>query len=308
MTDTHTNNQCASTPIGEAITAEAIARRNDFSITRKAGGWKWSHPVLSDPAQKHRSEDGAWRGACNFFYANNFVRTHKNDPIRLQTKSQQGMPTMPFIVQPIISSTTLQPYGYEILYRGKHPKNWQIVDMTMLRFLSQYSVPQPLFVNLSNQTILSLDERLLFAAHARNTLYLEWSESVIDEVKFERIKFLLSNWAEKGLRIVIDDFGKGRDAFDRLFSFDKVHAIKIDGQLMKTMESNAFARKMMSLVVATCKEKGICTIAECIETPAQFSAMLALGVEQQQGWYIDKLFAGTEKRPVHESNSVLQLR
>lgn len=273
--------------LSPTMTAEYLARTSGYSVKKKGVLWLWEDKNGNQCTAGETTETRAWKNACDSFYASTFLRRDARNPIRIQSGAKKDAPTIPYIVQPIVRAFDFSPFGYEILYRGRHPVVWKSVDKAMLRFLAKHTVDIPLFLNLSNETVLSLDENLLFEAHERNSIFLEWSEMVVAESKFEQIKSLLKRWGDRGLRIVIDDFGKGRDALERMFAFDSIHAIKVDGHLVNVMEKNALACDIVGHLVRNCKNRGIQTVAECIETHAQYKLIEKMGFDMVQGYYID---------------------
>lgn len=275
---------------------EAVAKASGYTASEmRAGdssGWVWQSPYEKVAiGTLHKDVDACWREAYGNFTAHHFVANGPTADIRLYDKSNHDI-VHPFCLQPIVTVGHFKPFGYEILYRGKHPADWIAVDTLMLEFLSQHAVKAPLFVNLSNEAVLTVDDQLLFRAHEINEIYFEWSEVVVDEMTFQNILARLVAWSERGLRIMVDDFGKGRDCFERMFAFKDIAGIKLDGSLVKLAMHNHFARDVLRKIVADCKSKGMITIAECIETVGHHEVSMDLGVALVQGWYVDDEIKG----------------
>lgn len=199
---------------------------------------------------------------------------------------------LPFIAQPLLQPHSNEVFGYEVLYRGPHPadKNWRAIDESVLAHLAQTKMTAPLFVNLSNDTILTIDEEVLFAVHHKNIVYFEWSEALSDERKFRSVIDKINDWTKRGLRFVIDDFGAGRDGFERLFAVERVTAVKFDGGFFNTALNNPMASKMLEHIVAECANRNILTVGECIETEMGYRFAASLGLDLAQGYFIDDLY------------------
>ena len=103
----------------------------------------------------------------------------------------------------------------------------------------------------------------------------------------------LSALRDAGIRVCIDDFGAGSAAFDYLRGLS-VDAVKIDGALVRDVESDARTRTMVSHLAELCGSLNLTTIAEMIETEEAATALQALGVGYGQGW----LFGRPEAEPV----------
>jgi len=209
----------------------------------------------------------------------------------IELAEQRTSTILPFIAQPLLQPRNREVYGFEVLYRGvKGDNSWLRIDESMLIYLSQHKLNATLFVNLSNDTVLGIDSGLLFSAAAKNTIYFEWSESVSSEEVFRQVIARINDWSQQGLSFVIDDFGAGRDGFERLFSIDKVAAIKFDGSFFRMASQNPFARKLVSHIILECANKQIMTVGECVETSDEFRLAESLGVDLVQGFYVDALY------------------
>lgn len=210
----------------------------------------------------------------------------------------QPVEALPFIAQPLLQPRNSEVFGFEVLYRGVHPtdKNWTSIDESVLRWLAKNKISAPLFVNLSNDTIMSIDEKLLFEAHSKNTIFYEWSEVVSDQRQFLQITEKINQWTQDGLRFVIDDFGAGRDGFERLFKLGQVTAVKFDGGFFRTALENPLARKMIEHIVTECALTGILTVAECIETENEYRFAESLGFDLAQGFYVDDIYTAATVR------------
>lgn len=216
----------------------------------------------------------------------------------LDMANVQPVGALPFIVQPLLQPRNSELFGFEVLYRGVHPvdKNWTSIDESVLRWLAENKVSSKLFVNLSNDTIMAVDEELLFAVHKQNTIYFEWSEVVSDQRQFLMITEKINRWTQRGLRFVIDDFGAGRDGFERLFKLGQVTAVKFDGSFFRTAFTNSFARKLVEHIVKECAYANILTVAECIENDDEYRFAQSLGFDLVQGFYVDDIYTAATTR------------
>ncbi len=90
-----------------------------------------------------------------------------------------------------------------------------------------------------------------------------------------------------GFKVYLDDFGAGAAGFQYLKNL-RVDAVKIDGAYIKdaieSREDRAFLRSMVML----CKELGIETVGEWIETKEHADLLQDIGVDYGQGYYYGK--------------------
>lgn len=91
----------------------------------------------------------------------------------------------------------------------------------------------------------------------------------------------------EGFRVYLDDFGAGAAGFQYLKKL-KVDALKIDGDYVRnateSREDRAFLRSMVTL----CKDLGIVTVGEWVETKEHAELLTAIGVDYGQGYYFGK--------------------
>lgn len=232
------------------------------------------------------------------------MHTHFSLPVRpgfypLVSKIIAPTETVPFVVQPLLHTNSAELYGYEALYRGPWPTQslgWLEVDLTLLRYLSKSTVEAPLFVNLSNETILTIDEEILFAAGANNQIYFEWSEAVADDKEFQKIVERINRWSLAGLRFVIDDFGTGRDGLERMFAVEGISVVKIDAGMFRTASGNSMARRMLENLITECSAKDIVTVAEGIETSCDLTLAKSMGCHCVQGYFINDVYAADQQQ------------
>lgn len=88
-----------------------------------------------------------------------------------------------------------------------------------------------------------------------------------------------------GSRIALDDFGSGLSSFGYLKNLP-VDVLKIDGQFVREMASNAIDREMVRAIAQIACAMGIDTVAEFVEDAATKEALRALGIDYAQGYHI----------------------
>ncbi|WP_453977836.1 EAL domain-containing protein [Brevundimonas sp. Marseille-Q4549] len=102
----------------------------------------------------------------------------------------------------------------------------------------------------------------------------------------------LAGLRETGIKVCIDDFGAGAASFDYLRKLS-VDAVKIDGAIVKDVETDERATAMLRSIVELCRSMKLETIAEMIETDGVANTLKGLGVDYGQGW----LFGKAEAEP-----------
>ena len=88
-----------------------------------------------------------------------------------------------------------------------------------------------------------------------------------------------------GATIAIDDFGSGASSLARLRSlpFD---AVKLDGSLIKGIDSDTAARDVIQAVIGLVHSLGARAVAEGVETQGQYDMLRIMGCDAAQGYAI----------------------
>ena len=93
-----------------------------------------------------------------------------------------------------------------------------------------------------------------------------------------------------GHLICLDDYGAGAASLSYLRSLD-VDFVKIDGRYVQRLVAGSRDATIVKHLAALCRELGVTTIAEMIETPEVEAVVRDLGVDLGQGWQFAKPLA-----------------
>lgn len=89
------------------------------------------------------------------------------------------------------------------------------------------------------------------------------------------------------VKIAIDDFGSGYSNFERLLEYTP-DILKIDGSLIKNIETDEFSRSLVETIVTFAKKQNIETIAEFVENENIYNILNEIGVDYSQGYFFGK--------------------
>lgn len=207
-------------------------------------------------------------------------------------------PSKAFEMQAIVSIQDSSLYGYEFLYRGKvrptSSAGWTAIDQALVSHLRNLELDQAraCFINLSHESLLAIPDDELIAAAARNDMRYEVSEAIADDRLFARVCEKVNRLSAIGLDFVVDDFGAGLDGNRRLYSLDRVSAVKVDRELLLKATERSAAAGMLKASVRHWNETGIVTIAEGVESAALLEFSEEMGFKLAQGFHLDKLALG----------------
>lgn len=97
----------------------------------------------------------------------------------------------------------------------------------------------------------------------------------------------------------IDDFGSGYSNFDYLSKYD-IDMVKIDGSLIKNLDTDKRSFKLVANMVQFCRELNLKTVAEYVHNEAVFEKVQSLGIDYSQGFYFAKP-APIDEIEIHQS-------
>ena len=103
----------------------------------------------------------------------------------------------------------------------------------------------------------------------------------------ELVKEFINEVKKYGVKIAIDDFGSGYSNYVRLLDF-QIDILKIDGSLIKNIESDKFSQSIVKSIVTFAKENNIKTVAEFVENENIAKIITNLGIDYSQGYFYAK--------------------
>lgn len=215
--------------------------------------------------------------------------------------------TMAF--QPIVDIATRSVWAHEALVRGTEgqPAGWvlaQVTDANRYAFdqacriraielaqglgietkLSINFLPNAVYhpaaciratLDAADRTGLPVDRLVFEVTEAEQTLDRAHLQSIMQEYK------------RQGFTTAIDDFGAGFSGLNLLAEFQP-DVIKLDMDLIRNIDGNRTRHAIVAGVLATCRELGIATVAEGVETVAEAKVLAGLGVSLMQGYLFAK--------------------
>jgi EAL domain-containing protein (putative c-di-GMP-specific phosphodiesterase class I) len=213
--------------------------------------------------------------------------------------------------QPIFSTKSYKVAKYEMLIRMLSPNDDVIPPNLFLPFIRNtrvyttltkvvldkavatlLSTDYHLSLNLDLQDILNDDIIALFTTAfedekslaQRITIEILEHEEIQD---FENIKERIQCLKSLGFSIALDDFGSGYANFRYLIDLD-LDILKIDGTIIKNIDTDKGAYSVVKSVISLAKEMDMKVVAEQIETKEELETLLKLNVDYLQGYYLGR--------------------
>ncbi len=187
--------------------------------------------------------------------------------------------------------TILSPFFF--LEQSKKVKSYQYLTRIMITktFEKFVNLDCDFSINLtfsdihSKETMRVLHENLIKHG-CGNRLILELVESE-DLQHLDEVTLFIEKVKQYGCKVAVDDFGAGFSNFSYLAKLD-LDFIKIDGSLIKHIDTDINTRFAVESILHFAKNKGIKTIAEFVETESVFNLVTELGVDYSQGYFFSK--------------------
>jgi diguanylate cyclase (GGDEF)-like protein len=221
------------------------------------------------------------------------------------------------LYQPRVELADGRISGAEALVRWRHPRLGEIppkdfigiaerdglidsIGTWVLASASAYAGAWPggrISVNVSRSQLLSGDFarvvfRALIAANLRpEQLELEVTESLMYEN--ESCLEPLRELAAVGVTLALDDFGSGYSSLSTLVRFP-VQVIKIDRSIVKDVDENPDALRVVRGVVRVGHDLGMRVVAEGVDRASQVPLLIDAACDEAQGFLISKPLPGAD--------------
>jgi len=114
-------------------------------------------------------------------------------------------------------------------------------------------------------------------------IIFEFTEN--EDLDVPHVLGILETYKSIGFRTAIDDFGAGQAGLSRLVQFQP-DIVKLDMELIRGIDGDPIRRSVVKHAVRLMEELDIQVVCEGVETADELSALIDLGVDLVQGYYI----------------------
>ncbi|MCX6052080.1 MAG: EAL domain-containing protein [Campylobacterales bacterium] len=166
-----------------------------------------------------------------------------------------------------------------------HQLTMIMIEKTFERFKH---LPYSVSINLSVDDIANKEiykfiiEKLKTSPISKNIVFEIIESEGIEN--FDQVLEFINTAKSYGAKISIDDFGTGYSNFEYLMKL-KVDYIKIDGSMIKNIDTDKNSQMITQTIVEFAKKMNIKTIAEFVHSKNVFDKIAELGVNYSQGYY-----------------------
>ncbi len=246
----------------------------------------------------------------HFFRQEMDAAVQENARIRAELKT--AIPNNEIIpyMQPLISLTSGQVIGFEILARWAHPERGLVPPLNFIPVAQEAGLLQALTFSVLRQALDTVKDwpempilavnispdmlqdgfllsRLLdqmrrtgFPTHR---LEVEITEDVFMQ-DFSGSSQVITTLREAGIRVSLDDFGAGYSSLARLSNLP-IDKIKIDRSFIQTMEDSSHSLAIVDAILGLAHSLGLATTAEGIEDETAADTLRTMKCDIGQGYF-----------------------
>ncbi|WP_391560439.1 EAL domain-containing protein [Robertmurraya sp.] len=242
------------------------------------------------------------------------LHTYSDLEIRKEFQTLLAKKQLRTVFQPIIDLTTGSTLGFEGLTRGPIQSRFQS-PLQLFKYAEEYgslytlekiarelafensstilSKDEKLFINLSPQVIydpsftpghtVSLLKQ--YKLSPQNIVFEITERSAIED--FSAFTKVLYHYRDQGFQIAVDDAGAGYSSLQAISEIQPDY-IKVDRSLISKIHENNVKKHILDAFVTFAKKMDSIIIAEGIELEEELDAVIQLGIDCGQGYYISR--------------------
>ncbi len=226
-------------------------------------------------------------------------------PDRTARQFKSALNSLWIAFQPVVRPGTNQIFAYEALLRSHHPElNTPLelfaaaeasravteLEQSIRYLIAQRAdeVPQDvhIMVNILPRSLCDSD---LYSADA--PLYKHRNRVIFEITERDKLEHVpdasekLARLRSLGYRVAVDDLGAG---YSGLNSFASIlpDIVKFDMELIRNIQLSPAKCNLVRLMTQLCKQMNILTVAEGIESEAEYKTLTELGCDLLQGFLI----------------------
>lgn len=220
------------------------------------------------------------------------------------------------VFQSIVSLKDGTVHGYEALSRIKNPevihspeelfrlahiygKTWELEKLCRKQILRSYSIKYKenyngkLFINVNPMVMMDKAFQSNFTKRYLQKMGVS-PESIVIEITerneiedIDRFVQVLKHYKNEGYQIAIDDLGACYSGLNIICSIHPQY-LKIDMELIRNIHKDSMKYAIVKGLVEIARQSAIYLIAEGIESEEELAALIELGVDFGQGFFLGK--------------------
>lgn len=229
-----------------------------------------------------------------------------------------------FAFQPIVDAETRGVMAYEALVRGLNGEGaLQVLDrvtrknryrfdqacrVKAVKLASELGMTADLCINFMPNAVYKAETCIQTTLAAANKYDFDTRKLVFEFTEVENLAdtdhliSIIEAYKEMGFSIALDDYGAGYSRMNLLTDTSPQY-LKLDMSLIRDVDSHSRKQAVIEGVLLTNYRLGIATIAEGVETEAEYEWCRAAGIRYFQGYLLAKPGFETLPEPYIPSDS-----
>lgn len=237
-------------------------------------------------------------------------------------------------LQPKLDIATRLPYSFEALIRWRHPQRGFIppveflpriadteADVLLGQWVLEQSVlllesfrkqglSQGLSINISPKQLTNtwFARQLHQLAIEKPAIMANLCLEILESESFSNLELVhdyLARYQSYGIQLALDDFGTGFASLTHLIQLP-LNEVKIDRNFIQAIDQNPINQVVVRHIIELASELQLLTIAEGVETEAEFETLAKLGVHRVQGFLFATPFPSNQIRHYLSSCETLE--
>lgn len=180
-------------------------------------------------------------------------------------------------------------HGAELLSVSRH-ENWSEFDQRTVCSINNILDigSSSLFINLTSESIMSIENEEIERASENKKLVIEWTEKTHSPEMVRLSAKKLVSWRNNfNIKIALDDVGAGQDGMER-FLLTIPDYCKVDGNLLHKARHCARHRRAIKHFTRWARSEGSALVIEWIENEEDLKFAKECKAEFGQGFYFNE--------------------
>lgn len=280
-------------------------------------GYTWDDSEIDMQHLINQAEEMLYVEKQRFYQKNPGNKRHHNALLFNQLLKSIENKEFEMYLQPKTDCKTGKIIGAEALVRHRHPELGIVPPNKFIPLLEkEHSIRyidffifeevckvlekwqreglDPIVISLNFSRITLMEDGLIESMNeicnryhcSRELIEIEITETV-GEMERQNIIAIAISLREAGFGLSLDDFGTKYTNMDMLTVLD-VDVLKLDKSLINDIVKNKKCQVIVKNIIHICKDMGIVSIAEGVETKEQLSMLQEMDCDQVQGYYFSK--------------------
>jgi diguanylate cyclase (GGDEF)-like protein len=280
----------------DGITHEDLLRKADLALYKSKGSGKNTYNFYTDQMSHKQHRESEVESYLRHGLKNNEFSLHYQPKYNLTTQEIMGAEILLRWHNPVLGEVSPNEFIPIAESTGLIVEigNWVLrkaCEQAMIWSKKYHHIPA-FSVNLSPLQLINshfpfvLEKALRDFNYPPQFMEFEITENLLLEDP-EEVNKVLNNISNLGIKLSLDDFGKGYSSLNRLKTLP-IDTLKIDKDFISDIRSEHEKVVLVDIIIKLASELGMSLVAEGIETEQQLNYLISRKCPFGQGFYLSK--------------------